>query len=59
MVLPGERGLYIYDANSGYMLSNKAFDKKMQFLSQYDPFDNCFYAVVADGVHCVALEVQN
>lgn len=59
LVLPGERGMYVYDVNSGYLLANQAFDSKMQFMSQYDPFDNCFYTVVAAGVHCISLDIKN
>jgi hypothetical protein len=59
LLVPAERGLYIYDVNSGNLLSEISFDKHLQYLSSYDAFDNCFYAVVADGIHCISMDVLN
>jgi len=59
LVVPAERGLYIYDVNSGNMISTIAFEKKLQYLSAYDAYSNCLYAVVADGIQCIELNVLN
>lgn len=59
LVIPADRGIYIYDANSGNLLSSYNFEKRLQYLSQYDAFNNCFYAVVADGIQCIELNVIN
>ncbi len=59
LLVPAERGLYIYDVNSGNLLSEIAFDKRLQYLSLYDAYDNCFYAVVADGIICISMDVLN
>jgi len=59
LLVPAERGLYIYDVNSGNLLSRTSFDKRLQYLSNYDAYDNCFYAVVADGIICISMDVLN
>mgnify|MGYP007016078271 FL=1 len=59
LIVPTERGLYIFDVNSGNLLTKLNFDKHLQFLSSYDAFDNCFYAVAADNIICVSLNIQN
>jgi hypothetical protein len=59
LLVPAERGLYVYDVNSGRLLSELAFKNRLQYLSAYDAFDNCFYAVVADGVLCINLDIMN
>jgi hypothetical protein len=59
LVIPADRGIYILDANSGNLLSSYTFEKRLQFLSQYDAYNNCFYAVVADGIQCIELNVTN
>ncbi len=59
LVVPAERGMYVYDVSSGSLLSDLRFDRKLQYLSGYDAYENCFYAVVADGVYCVTLDIFN
>lgn len=59
LIVPAEKGIYIYDVNSGDSLSEVSFDKRLQFLSKYDEYNNCFYAVVADGIHCISLDILN
>ncbi|MFO7660011.1 MAG: hypothetical protein R6V77_03780 [Candidatus Cloacimonadaceae bacterium] len=59
LLVPSEKGIYIHDVNSGDKITEILFDKKLQFLSEYDAYDNCFYAVVADGVHCISLDILN
>lgn len=59
LLVPAERGLYIYDINSGNLIAETSFNKRLQYLSDYDAYDNCFYAVVADGVICISMDVLN
>lgn len=59
LIVPMQSGIYIYDVYSGEMYSVIEFERKLQFLSSYDAFDNCFYAVVADEVLCISLEITN
>lgn len=59
LIVPAERGLYVHDVNNGELLSRIEFDKKLQYLSQYDAFDNCFYAVIADDIRCISLDILN
>ncbi len=58
LVVPAENTLSVYDVNSGKLLGQTKFDKRIQYLSHYDEFDNCFYAVVADGIHCIGLDIM-
>jgi hypothetical protein len=59
LILPTRGGLYVYDVNSGNLLSSLRFDRHLQYLSRYDAYHNCFYAVVDDGVYCISLDVFN
>ena len=59
LFVPSERGIYIHDVNNGEQLAAILFEKRLQYLSDYDGYNNCFYAVVADEVHCLVLEILN
>jgi hypothetical protein len=59
LVVPMERGIYIHDVHSGNLLSQVLFEKHLQFVSRYDAFDNCFYAVVSDEIMCITLNILN
>lgn len=59
LLLAGERGLSLLDGARGNPLSKIDFSGKLQYLSAYDRFDNCFYAVVADEILCIELKISN
>jgi hypothetical protein len=59
LVVPMERGIYVHDVNSGELYTQILFEKHLQYLSRYDAFNNCFYAVVADEILCVSLDIIN
>jgi len=59
LIVPSEKGIYVHDVNSGNQITAIMFEKRLQFLSDYDAYNNCFYAVVADGVHCISLDILN
>ncbi|GEM_PF-219130 len=59
LFVPSEKGIFIHDISTGEQITSILFEKRLQYLSDYDAFNNCFYAVVADGVHCIALDILN
>jgi len=59
VILADNKGLYVLSAVSGTDFTRLAFKNKIQFLSNYDNFDRCFYAVVDQDIHCVELLIKN
>ncbi len=58
-VIPLERGLSVVDSHRGENLCELKLTQKLQYFSDYDRFDSCFYAVVADAILCIELKIIN
>lgn len=59
IILPSEYGIMVIDALRGEVLHQVTFKGKLQYLSQYDSFQSCFYAVVQDAMLCLDLKILN
>lgn len=59
IILPFEHGIMVLDALSGETMHGITFKEKLQYLSQYDSFQSCFYAVVQDAILCLDLKILN
>jgi len=57
IVVPTQRSILVLDGNSGEKLSEITFKDELQYLSTYDSFQNCFYAVVQDTMICLELKI--
>lgn len=58
-VIPLQKGISVVDSQRGTMMSELTLKEKLQFLSGYDQFDSCFYAVVANAILCIELKIMN
>lgn len=59
LVVPSRRSILVLDAASGEKLSEITFKDTLQYLSTYDSFQSCFYAVVQDTIICVELKISS
>lgn len=59
IILPSEHGIMVIDALSGEVMHQVTFKEKLQYLSHYDSFQSCFYAVVQDAMLCLDLKILN
>ncbi|PKN78914.1 MAG: hypothetical protein CVU48_06885 [Candidatus Cloacimonetes bacterium HGW-Cloacimonetes-1] len=59
LVIAEEKGISVLDTIRGELLSRITFKEKLQYLSDYDMLNNCFYAVVADEILCINLNIEN
>lgn len=59
MVLPSNKSITALNPNTGEKYSELTFNQDLQYLSAYDSFQSCFYAVVKDAIICVELKVLN
>ncbi len=59
VLIAEEKGLNALDGSRGMLLSKIDFRERLQFISVYDSFENCLYAVVADEVICIELKITN
>jgi outer membrane protein assembly factor BamB len=59
ILIAEEKGLSAIDGSRGTALSKIDFKARLQFISAYDRFENCIYAVVADEVVCIELNIRN
>ena len=59
ILIAEDKGITVLDSARGQQLSKISFRGKLQYLSDYDRFDNCFYAVVGDEILCIELRIQN
>lgn len=59
MIIAEERGISALDGVRGEQLSKISFRAPLQHLSEYDRFENCFYAVVEDEIICIELKIVN
>ncbi len=58
-VIPLKRGMAILDSQQGKMMSELALAGELRFLSHYDDYNSCFYAVAGDSLVCVDLNIVN
>jgi len=58
LVVPTEKGLYVFDVYAGTLLAGISFPGHIQFMSKYDLLGNCFYIVAHDTVYCIELQIQ-
>lgn len=59
IVIPEEKGISILESNRGENLSNITLVDKLAFLSAYDSYANCFYAVAGNSLICLELKILN
>lgn len=59
LVIPEERGLSILDSGRGEKLSNLVLIDELKYLSTYDSFANCFYAIAGSSLICLELKILN
>ncbi len=59
ILIAEEKGLSALDGSRGTALSKIDFKARLQYISAYDSFENCIYAVVADEVICIELNIRN
>jgi len=59
IVVPSSRSILVLDAGSGEKLNEITFKDELQYLSTYDSFQSCFYAVVRDAMLCLELKILN
>lgn len=59
IVIPEERGISILDSNRGENLSNLTLIDELEYLSAYDSFANCFYAIAGTSLICLELKILN
>jgi hypothetical protein len=59
MVIPSTNNITILDAHRGENLSTITFKDVLYSLSAYDSYENCFYAIVDDGLICIGLKIAN
>jgi hypothetical protein len=58
-VIPLEKGIGVVDSHRGELLSELTLTEKLQYLSAYDHFDSCFYAVLEDAILCIGIKLVN
>ncbi|MDZ4121270.1 MAG: hypothetical protein U1C33_02525, partial [Candidatus Cloacimonadaceae bacterium] len=59
LLIVEDKGISVLESVRGQQLSKITFRGKLQYLSDYDRFDNCFYAVVGDEILCLELRILN
>ena len=58
-VVPLERGISVLDSQQGLIMSELQLKEKLLYLSDYDDYNNCFYAIVGNKLICIKLNVVN
>lgn len=58
-VIPLKRGIVVLDSQQGVVLSELQLDNDLGFLSRYDDYNNCFYAVLGKSLVRVNLNIVN
>jgi hypothetical protein len=58
-VVPLERGISVLDSQQGLVMSELLLKEKLLYLSDYDDYNNCFYAIVGNKLVCIKLNVVN
>ena len=59
MVIPEQNRISIVDSNRGELFSSIELKQELRFLSAYDSFDSCFYAVVGASLLKIDLIILN
>ncbi|MCB5228582.1 MAG: PQQ-binding-like beta-propeller repeat protein [Candidatus Cloacimonetes bacterium] len=59
LIIPNSRGIIALDINTGEAFSEITFKEDLQYLSAYDSFQSCFYAVVQNEIICIDLKILN
>jgi len=57
--VPLERGISVLDSQQGLVISELQLKEKLLYLSDYDDYNNCFYAIVGNKLVCIKLNVVN
>ncbi len=58
-VVPLEKGLAVLNSQLGSVMSELEWEGELEFLSRYDDYNNCFYAVVGNALVGVKLKIVN
>lgn len=58
-VIPLKSGIAVLDSNLGTVMSELKLNEELKFLSRYDDYNNCFYAVMGNSLVCVNLKIIN
>ncbi len=59
IIVSEDKAIAVLDGLRGEVLSRISFRGKLQYLSEYDRFENCFYAVIEDEILCIELKIIN
>ncbi|MBW6514790.1 MAG: PQQ-like beta-propeller repeat protein [Candidatus Syntrophosphaera sp.] len=58
-VIPMEKGLSVLDSQNGTVMSELQLNENLSYLSPYDDYAMCFYAVVDNSIICIELKIVN
>lgn len=58
-VIPLKSGIVVLDSHLGTLMSELKLNEELKFLSRYDDYNNCFYAVMGKSLVCVNLKILN
>ncbi|MCB5247723.1 MAG: PQQ-binding-like beta-propeller repeat protein [Candidatus Cloacimonetes bacterium] len=58
-VVPLQRGIAVLDSHQGTVMSELKLNQDLSFLSRYDDYNNCFYAVMGQTLVRVDLKIVN
>lgn len=58
-VIPSHSGILAIDSNSGEKMSEISLREPLQYISGYDSFASCYYAVAGNSVFCINVKIQN
>jgi len=58
-IVPLERGISVLDSKNGTIMSELQLKEKLLYLSEYDDYEHCFFAVVSNTLLCIELKIVN
>jgi hypothetical protein len=58
-VVPMQKGVAVLDSQSGETISELQLNERLRYLSSYDDYDMCFYAVIENSLVCIELRIVN
>ncbi len=58
-VIPLKRGIVVLDSQQCVVMNELQLDQELRFLSRYDDYNNCFYAVLGTSLVRVNLNIMN
>lgn len=58
-IIPEGQGLIVLENDTGAVMSELKLNAKLKYISSYDDYDYCFYAVVENSLVCINLDIVN